>query len=271
MSAEALLAKEMALERLGAIRDTVFSSRNTAKGAVVKELYTVFSGIRSGLPIAGARRAIVEGRVLRKTSIATRKSIGDLLHHRYFAVSPEWVAGSLAVASERGSHSPELLSLAYLYFALRDRLTLDFVTEAMWERWKSGATHVDRGDLLRFIDERAHETPQIKRWRDSTRIRLASNVLSALRDFGLLKGARKKRIQRPLIAPETVYHLLCVLLAEGLRGQAILDARDWRLLLWSPADVTVALADLSQRRWIRFESAGRTVILELERHPEAPL
>jgi hypothetical protein len=92
--------------------------------------------------------------------------------------------------------------------------------------------------------------------------------LAALRDFGVLNGIYSKQIQRPIVSAETVFHLLCVLLTEGHHGREVIEAPDWRLFLWTEDDVGKALADLAQRRWIRFERGGRTVILELVRVAE---
>ena len=167
----------------------------------------------------------------------------------------------------RAQGSPEFVSLAYLYFALRDRLTFDFVISSIWPKWSQQATAIGQGDFFAFLEEAAEQYPQIGKWTESTRKKLARNTLSALRDFGLLSGVRKRHIQRPTIAPETVFHLLCILQAEGLEGRSVVDAPDWRLFLWSPADVARSLGDLSQNGWIRFEKAGHTVILELIRDP----
>ena len=63
--------------------------------------------------------------------------------------------------------------------------------------------------------------------------------------------------------------LSCVLLAEGHHGRAVIEAPDRRLFLWSEEDTARALADLAQRRWVRFGyRGGRTVILETIRVPE---
>jgi len=254
---------------LGQIRDlSPVSSRNTTKGALVKETYAVFKAVNGGLPLTEVKQAILRGEVFQKASYETRRNIKDLINHRYLAVCPEWIGTALAKASEKGAISPEFLSLAYLYFVLRDRLVFDFVTNFIWQRWVSQSTSIHHADFLAVLEQQAEESPQIRKWKESTRDRLVSSDLAALRDFGLLKGIQKKYIQRPTIAAETVFHLLCILMAEGLEGKALLDAPDWRIFLWSEADVVNGLSDLAQRRWINFEKIGRTVILNLVRQPE---
>jgi hypothetical protein len=257
------------LRVLSQIRDSSpASSRNTSKGALVKETYAVFSAVHAGMPLSSVRQAILNAEVFQKTSYETRRKIWNALHHRYLLVCSKWIGQTLAAATREGRQSSEYLSLVYFYFALRDRLTFDFVTGPVWEKWTQKVTVLEQRDFLAFLEQQAETFPHIKKWRESTRHRLASANLTALRDFGVLKGVKKKRIQRPLIAAETVFHLLSLLNAEGLEGRALIEAPDWRLFLWSEADIASALSELALKGWIRFEKAGRTVLLEILREAE---
>jgi len=201
-------------------------------------------------------------------SYENRQRIWDNLHYRYFAPNVPLISAGLAAATTAGANSPNFLSLAYLYFALRDRLTFDVVTRLIWERWRGRSLAISVADALDFLDRESQNHPAVRKWSPSTRTKLVQSILAALRDFGVLRGIYSKQIQRPAVSPETVFHLLCVLLAEGRHGRAVIEAPDWRLFLWSEDEVAKALAEVAQRRWIRFERGGRTVILELTRVPE---
>lgn len=257
------------LESLSSIRDkSQLSARISSKGALIKETYTIFEAISNGLPVKDLRQMVVEGQLLLHSSYETRRSIWNHINRRYFMFNNEWIVRNLAKASKEGINSPRFISLAYLYFVLRDRLMFRFVTGPLWELWKNKIVSVERGDFLSFLEKESQENPIINRWFDSTKNKMASNTLSSLRDFGLLTGNAKKRIHRPAVDSETVFHLLCILMAEGLRGQSIINATDWRMFLWSDADVAHALNELSLRRWIGFEKTGKTVIIELKRFSE---
>ena len=245
-----------------------FASRNTSKGALIEEIFGIFGAVRKGLPLEDVRRATLDGEILRKASFETRRKIMDAVSYRYFWPGSEWSVRSLAEATESGVRSPAFTSLAYLYYALRDRLTHDFIVGPVWERWTRRSTSLAPADLVAFIGELAEREPHMKKWRESTRIRLAQQILAALRDFGLLQGIYSKQIRKPATSPEATFHLLCILLAEGLEGGSVVEATDWRLFLWSESEVAHALGELSQIRWTQFEKSGRTVMLELMRQPE---
>ncbi len=251
-------------------RDTLphYSARHTSAGALVKEAYLVFKAINDGMSVPEVRVAVLDGSLIPKKSFETRRTLWRALHRRYFADMPPWVVTELTKAAAAGNPStPHFLSLLYLHFALRDRLIFDFVTGPLWDKWCSGVTHVNRGEVLGFLDAAAETCPEIRRWHESSRKKVASNVLSSLRDFGLLRGVQHKHIQKPSIPKETAYHLFLILTAEDLKGRAVMEALAWRLFLWSENDVGVALLELSQQGRLRYERAGQTVILEAKEFP----
>jgi hypothetical protein len=255
---------------LAQLRDVgQFSSRNTSKGALLNESFLLFKAMReNGSTVTELRESTLRGQSFPRASFENRQRIWDCIHYRYFAPGIPWISTSLSAATVSGVGSPDFVSLAYLYFALRDHLTFALVTEVFWERWRVRSLAVSVADVLKFLDGESKNHPAVKKWSPSTRTKVAQSTLAALRDFGVLNGIYSKQIQRPALAPETVFHLLCVLLAEGCHGRAVIEAPDWRLFLWSEDDAAKALAELAQRRWIRFERGGRTVILELIRNPE---
>jgi hypothetical protein len=156
---------------LQSIRDTgPVTSRNTSKGALVQEVYQVFRPEPGRtLEVEAVRTSILEQNIIHKTSYATRKKVWDAIKHRYLAIAPDWVGPALSNASQHGLQSPEFLSLAYLYYALRDRLTYEFVTGPIRERWQQQVTSLNRGDFLTMLDNLADLEPQIKKWRETTR------------------------------------------------------------------------------------------------------
>jgi hypothetical protein len=252
-------------DRLG--RDAgSYSTRNSSKGSLVPEAHLIFRALASGKSLDEVRSSCLGGKLLRQAARETRHRIWEALHWRFFSwAPPPWVLEDLASASSSDVTSPRFVGLVYLHFARRDRLTFDFVVDKLWSLWRSGARDVRRDDVIDFLAESANG--QRARWRESTRVKLAGNVLSALRDFGLLTGVQRKALQRPVVAPEVVLHLCRLLDAEGLRGRALLEARDWRLFLWDVQDTSQALSQLAQRGDIRFERSGRTVVLEVPQHP----
>ncbi len=240
------------------------STRNSSKGALLRETQAVFRALNDSMSLKKVREECLRGNTLLQQASETRHRIWEAIHWRFFAWDPPaWVLTDLMEAARDEFMAPRFLGLVYIHFARRDRLTFDFVTTKIWDMWKNKIIVVRRDDLLDFLTNREEQHPEIKTWRESTRKKLAGNTLSALRDFGVLKGVQRKVIQQPAFAPEVALHLCRLLYAEGLRGRAALEAQDWRLFLWSAHHVADAFSRLAQVGAIRFERSGKTVILEI--------
>jgi hypothetical protein len=246
-------------------RDTgPLSTRSTSKGALLREAQVVLRTLLAFGDLAALREACLGGTILAQRAIETRRRIWETLSWRYLAWKPApWILRDLADAARAEGPSRRFVGLLYIHYARRDRLTFRFVTEVLWSRWKQGVPAVRREDVLDFLAVCEPEHPEVRRWREVTRKKLAGNVLSALRDFGLLRGVQRKSLHRPPLDPAVAGHLVRLLHEEGLRGQAVVDAPDWRLFLLDESDVLLALGDLAQRGVVRFERSGRTVILDL--------
>jgi hypothetical protein len=160
--------------------------------------------------------------------------------------------------------------LLYLLYALRDRLTFDFVSNVLWARCHEARPVISRNEILDFLKQAAGRQLQIERWTESTRIKLAGSILTALRDFGVLEGQQKKVLIRPFLPLSTAEALLRVLTVEGCRGRQAIQDATWRLFLLTERDVASTLAKLAQLGRIRFEKTGTTVVLETPAEWQGP-
>ena len=245
------------------IRDAgPYSTRNLAKGASIADAAQVFAALRDGLSVEQVRDSAREGKVLSQRGRSSRDRIWASLHHRYLTHRIPWIISALAGSLSHGEQSPEFVSMLYLHYALRDRLTFDFVTEVLWHKGYASRPVVQRTDLVDLLDQASAEQPQIARWAEKSRLKVANSILTALRDFGVLEGTRNKTIVRPMLPLDTAEHLLRILVIEGSRGRQVLEDPTWRLFMLGLQDVAGTLGKLAQAGRIRFEKVGRTVVLE---------
>lgn len=245
------------------LRDTgPYSARNTSKGALIDEAGRVFQAVADGTPLPELRRLVREGSLLTQRTRTSREQIWKALDWRYVSATPEWLLSQVTSASARGPGDQEFTSLLYVLYALRDRLTFDFTTEVLWNRGTRGRPAVSRNDVLDLLHAAEASQPQISAWTESTRIKLAGSVLTALRDFGVLEGKIKKFLVRPVLPLSTAAAILRIVIEEGGRGRDVLRDRAWRLFMLSEQDVAETLFRLDQQRIIRFEKVGTTVVLE---------
>jgi len=250
--------------RMGArsIRDAgPYSARNSSKGALLGEAASVFGALASGTPKAELRSLALSGKLLSQRSFSNRERIFDTLSHRYLSYATPWMLDAFKAASALGPRSAEHVSLLYLHYALRDHLTFDFVTNVLWRQKLDGKLPVQREALVALLESASGTQPQIARWSESSRRKLAGSILTALRDFGVLQGTQRKRLASPPLPLLTAEHLLRLLYVEGKRGREVLQDPAWRLFMLAEPDVVHVLSRLAQERRIGFERAGSTVVL----------
>jgi Putative inner membrane protein (DUF1819) len=156
---------------------------------------------------------------------------------------PDWVLSELAAFANR--HDTDALKSALLLHAARqDALLYDVVLQVVGSRWTEHEQEVARVDVQRFLDAAEPSHPEIAGWSRETREKLAGNLLSILRDYGLLVGTATKRIVEPIVPAGVVAHLARLLLAEGFSAEELPLHPDWRLWLWGPERAARALPTL---------------------------
>src|ERR1700678_1266670 len=142
-----VLDVEPAQEVLSRVREIAPSARNTVGGgALLRELFEVCMAINRGADRSDLKGQITRSEIVRKSAIQSRERIWRALRHRYFTPECDWCSRSLSEASTDGASAPGFISLAYLYFALRDRLTFTFVTDVVWQKWGQRSTVIGRDD-----------------------------------------------------------------------------------------------------------------------------
>lgn len=239
-----------------------YSARNSSKGALIDEASRVFMALANGDSIETVRDQVLHGTLLPQRSRHNRERIWTSIQTRYLVPSAPWLMSQLAKTTAGGAHNHEFVSLLYLLYALRDRLTFDFVTGVLWPKGHDLRPLVSRNHVLDFLKQAADRQPQIERWAETTRVKLAGSILTALRDFGVLEGQQKKFIVRQALPLSTAEALVRILTKEGTRGRQVLQDSTWHLFLLTESEVATILAKLAQQGTLQFEKVGSTVVLE---------
>lgn len=242
------------------LRDMAPAQARSICGALVPESRLVFRALKAGTPLDAVRTAALDGTLFRQPSYQARRRFWHGVHARYLAHGVAWVVSELTETVGQDDPSPEALGLLYLHFVVRDRLTQDLVAGPIWTAWQAGNHALSRHTMMNMMEQVAPDF--YAGLTEGTRHKLATSLLSALRDYGVCKGVQTKRLVQPVVPIQVVAHLLRLLVEEGKAGSDILDDPTWRAFLMTPDDVAAKLSELALSRLIRFERAGATIILE---------
>jgi hypothetical protein len=191
--------------------------------------------------IEATRQALVNGG-LPQRSRATRATIVKIMQLRLTRWHPPvWILDDLITFAQDG-HQTEFHAALLLHTSRQDHLLYDFIQQVVVPRWLAGEREFIRADVQRFLGSVQSAHPEVDKWSHSTREKLSRNVLTTLRDFGLLQGTASNQIVEPIVPPTVVQHLIHLLQAEGIPSEQVVYHPDWQLWLWDPARAQKAFA-----------------------------
>jgi hypothetical protein len=218
-----------------------YSASNMLKPGMVAEMQVALTAYARLRDRAATRRYLLDGG-LPQRSRASRRTIVTTVTERLASWNPpNWVCSDLIETSTAGDLT-NLKLLLLLHTARQDTLLYAIVQEVIVPRWREGVAAISHIEMQRYLDDAAPTHPEITTWSRATRIKLAGNLLTVLRDYGLLVGAASKRIVEPVVSPFAAGHLARLLQEEGIESAAIADHPDWAIWLLAPDRVRALLS-----------------------------
>jgi len=243
----------------------VYSTGLSGKGSQLQETLTILREIDRGHGLAAIRTMVLEQNLLDKMTHNTRKAVWKSIHARY--LSNEDRARILA---RMVVHSPDrqTAKLVLFYEFCRSTPVLrDVAIECLYPRYAAGFTWMDKAVIQEHFDKILDAHPELVEWAPQTRDKVASNILTILRDFGLLQGTQRKQFARPYVPlPAFVYVLYRLAGDSVIAPHQVLKARDWKLFYLEPADLIVLLDEATTAGHCTFKHQGEVYTLAL-RYP----
>lgn len=226
-----------------------YLTNNTAKTGLLDETRRFLLTYAELGDIEDTYQALIDGG-LPQRSRATRADILKRIQQRLIHWNPpQWVLADL-VSFAQDARPDVLRSALLLHVPRQDTVLYQVVQQVIVPRWRAGERFIARSDVQRFLDGEADAHPEIRDWAHSTRAKLGSNVLTILRDYGLLRGTARKRIVEPVVPSEVVEHLVRLLRAEGVKPEELPHHPDWHLWLWDAGRAQAALSELTTQEGV---------------------
>src|SRR5271165_3603207 len=198
-----------------------YSSKIIKAGALLADSKTLLAhwDVRSSVHenIERLRRENVFGK-------ASRSRVEDVLAiFRQRFLGEESVTCALVVLVRERFPAASLDRILYYFAARADRLLHDVVTEVLLPLQARGIADIDVVELKRPLKQWVDEGKTIGQWSDPTIVRIAQGLLSALRDFGVLQGAVKKRIAPAYLPVEAFAYLAFYLKRQQPSGAKFVE------------------------------------------------
>jgi hypothetical protein len=239
-----------------------YSTGLSGKAGLVDETFAALRLVQSGKTATEIRTAVMVDDFLGKATHESRKAIWEKLHQRYFQ---DWKRVSFLSKLIAQSSSETGKFFVYYDFCRTEPILYDAVTRPIYSRFQSGFSGIEISDLQTWLDGIQAEHPEILDWSPQTRKKVLSNILTVLRDFGLMSGANRKSFERVFV-PTTLAGYILYSLHESLDkfgARTVIESLDWRLFFLDEGDVVNLLKELTQEGHCRFQKQGEVMTLEL--------
>lgn len=250
---------------MATISTLTYSSVLSGKSSLIEETLAVLRQIDQGHGPAQVKTMVIEQDLLGKMTRSTRESVWDHIHARY--LSDESHARVLAhMVLHAPDRQTEKLALFY-EFCCSNLLLRDVTTECVYPRYAAGYTGIDKAIIQRYFDEVSEAHPELTEWSPQTRGKVVSNILTILRDFGLLRGTQRKQFSRLYVPLPAFVYVLYRLAEDGITvPRQVFDASDWRLFFLEQEDIVGLLDEATAAGHCTFRHRGDIYTLDL-RYP----
>jgi Putative inner membrane protein (DUF1819) len=191
---------------------------------------------------------------------ASRSRVEDILtifRQRYLISQP--VTNALAFLVKEGFPGEALDRILYFHAAQADLLLHDIVTQVLTDFREQGKTDVTVDDIQSAIRQWLHEGKMISQWSEVTILRAAREILSTLRDFGVLQGASKKRLAPVYLPVEAFAYLAFYLQQRQPSGERLLHDPEWGLFFLSHHMVERFFMEAHQLHLLEYYAAGSII------------
>ena len=149
-----------------------------------------------------------------------------------------------------------------VYFeAMRDdRLLRDFATGPLYTLYSSGRSHVTIEDTLNWLATLSE--PRVRAWSETVQVKVGRGLLAALRDFGVLEGAVKKRFRSPRMSTSGFAYAAWRLTGEAGADRVVFTTDLWRAWLLDARRVEELALKLDRSGVWSYAAAGSSTRID---------
>jgi len=216
---------------------------NLSKGTgLITETLKLLAVYDTTLSKKDFKQSVLENDTLSKKSVSRVVNILEVFSQRY--ETPDFVpAQYLQMLVKKGAEFHLFEQLFYVYTCRANSILFDFVQQIYWNKATMQFRSIDRQDAIQFVHSALAEGKTASRWSESMQVRMATYLLSCLKDFKLISETNQIL---PFFLSETVAnYIIHELHFRGFADKQIFQATDWALFGLSTEGVVSVFERLS--------------------------
>jgi hypothetical protein len=242
------------------IKKALYTSKIIKAGALIADTKTLLANWDETLSVAENLKQFQRDNIFGKASRSRVEDILAIFRQRY--LTAEQVTKALVILVKQKFPAEGLNCILYFHATQSDRLLHDVVTELLASIHQQGRQDVSVSDIKIWIKKQISQGKTQNSWPETTVTRCAREVLSTLRDFGILQGAAKKRIAPIYLSVEAFAYIALYLRQSQPSGERLIHAPEWQLFFLSPKTVEHFFMEAHQHRLLDYYAAGSIIRID---------
>jgi len=232
----------------------LYSSKIIKAGALLADTKTLLAHWDVAGSVLGNMNRIQRENLFGKASRSRVRDVLAIFRQRF--LGEECVTRALVVLVEKWLSAAALDRILYFHAARADRLLRDTVTEILMPLQARGIAEIDVLEIQRPLKKWVDAGKTTDKWSDTTIVRIAQGLLSALRDFGVLQGAVKKRMAPAYLPVAAFAYVAFYLKQHQPSGAKLVELPDWKLFFLPREGVERILFEAHQHKLLEYHAAG---------------
>jgi len=239
------------------VSNKLYTSRIIKAGALLADTKTMLANWDETLSVAENLARFRRENIFGKASRSRIEDMLAIFRQRYLASSS--VTKALVTLVQGGFPNEGLDRILYFHAAQADALLHDIVTKVLAGFHSMGKIDVAPEDIRAAITKWIAEGRMTSEWSENTLVRATRELLSTLRDFGILQGAVNKRLAPIYLPVEAFAYLAFYLHQRQPSGERLLDDAEWQLFFLSRHAVERFFLEAHQHHLLEYRAAGSII------------
>lgn len=221
-------------------------------GSLISESKKILELYDKHRDIDKVREILYEKNPLSKESEGAIDKILFITRKRYLDKDPE----PLIEIVKSDLNDQAVNAILFYHLAKTDNLVYDLTAELLYGLYEEGSLVVSKKDVEEFLKKKEETHPEIFEWAITTRNKLIRHFLATVKDFGLLKGSKRKKFSAYHLPAESFFYIFYRKFYDGETVPEVLESKDWNLYFLDEDEIKAILNEGNRKRYVKFEESG---------------
>lgn len=231
--------------------ENTYSSRISSALSLIKETKIFFHALATNKTLDQIYDEVINDNLFDKTALESRKKAFSAIKNRFY-LNPEVNNEILQTIINSNLDESIKNHIIYYYFSKSEIIVYDITTKLLHNMFLEGKLIITKNDILGFLESQTKTHKEIEEWTASTKEHIIQHYLAIMKDFGFLKGSKKKQFEVPFIPPEIILFIIIEKLEMNKNIKQIINSNDFKLFFLEKDDLIHYLEEGAKMGYFRF-------------------